>query len=232
MKFDLEEIQETLTSLDPQNIGSWPVFVKAAIFAAAFAAVFALGYYLLIADVIANLQKEQQTEVKLVKEFEEKSFQAANLEEFTKQMAELDNSYAALLRQLPKETEVPGLLEDITHTGLGSGLRFDTIDLAKEEAIEFYAVLPINLTVRGGYHGLAGFVSGVAALPRIVTLHDFIIEEDKAGEVRSPGSMLKMVIKAKTYRYQDEPQAVEADASSDTGKADPRGKAQPKGKAK
>lgn len=228
MKFDLEEIQETLGSLDPQNIGSWPVYIKAVIFAAVFVAVFTAGNYFLVVDVITKLQKQQETEAKLIKEFEEKSFQAANLEEFTKQMEELDNSYAALLRQLPKETEVPGLLEDITHTGLGSGLRFDSIDLGKEEGIEFYAVLPINLTVRGAYHGLAGFVSGVAALPRIVTLHDFVIDTDKSADIRTPGSMLTMVIKAKTYRYKDEPAENKAPVSAPQGRAKPPAK----GKAK
>ena len=228
MKFDLEEIQETLSTLDPQNVGSWPVYVKAAIYVAVFVAVFAAGNYFFVVDVITKLQKQQEAEVKLIKEFEEKSFQAANLEEFTKQMEELDNSYAALLRQLPKETEVPGLLEDITHTGLSSGLRFDSIDLGKEEGIEFYAVLPINLNVRGSYHGLAGFVSGVAALPRIVTLHDFVIDTDKSADARTQGSLLTMVIKARTYRYKDDSEATPTPASAPKGKAKPK----PKGKTK
>jgi len=108
-----------------------------------------------------------------------------------------------LLRQLPRDTEVPGLLEDITNTGLGSGLKFDSIDLGQEEDVEFYSVLPIDLVVRGGFHGLAGFMSGVSALPRIVTLHDFVITAEQSNS-RAMGTKLKMVIKAKTYRYQDE----------------------------
>jgi type IV pilus assembly protein PilO len=201
---------ETLQNLDPQNIGSWPLFIRVAIFVIVFVAVFIGGNYFLVQPVYNDLQRQQQTESKLLKDYESKSFQAANLEEFKKQMEDLDSSYLALLRQLPKETEVPGLLEDITATGLGAGLKFDSISLRKEERVEFYSVLPIDLKVKGSYHGLAGFVSGVAALPRIVTLHDFVIDSADKGKGSTTdsssaiGLSLKMDISAKTYRYQDE----------------------------
>lgn len=203
VKIDFQEILETVQNLDPENIGSWPSYVKNGIYVLVFIAVFVAGNYFLVADMRTKLISEKANEEKLIKEFEDKSFKAANLEEFKKQMEDLDGSYAALLRQLPRDTEVPGLLEDITHTGLGSGLKFDSINLGKEEAVEFYAVLPIDLVVRGGFHGLAGFMSGVAALPRIVTLHDFVIEAEQT-DTRSLGTKLNMVIKAKTYRYKDE----------------------------
>ncbi len=210
MNFDINELMETLQNLDPQNIGGWPLFVRVAIFVLVFVVVFVAGNYFLVQPVFEDLQKQKQTESKLIKDYESKSFQAANLEEFKKQMEDLDSSYAALLKQLPRDTEVPGLLEDITATGLGAGLEFDSINLRNEEKVEFYSVLPIDLKVRGGYHGLAGFVSGVAALPRIVTLHDFVIDAapDKGGSSSSTttaiGVNLKMDINAKTYRYQDE----------------------------
>jgi len=110
-------------------------------------------------------------------------------------------SFGALLRQLPSDTEVPGLLEDISHTGLGSGLELDSIDLGKEANKEFYSELPINISVQGGYHALGTFVSGVAALPRIVTLHDFKIKP-----TGDRPNHLKMSVQARTYRYnsQDE----------------------------
>jgi len=203
MKIDFAEIQDTLQNLDPENIGSWPSFVKAGIYVLVFVLVFVTGNYFLVIDMRDQLVRDQAKEQQLIQEFEDKSFKAANLEEFKKQMEDLDGSYEALLRQLPRDTEVPGLLEDITNTGLGSGLKFDKIGLGKEEAVEFYAVLPIDLEVRGGFHGLAGFMSGVAALPRIVTLHDFVIEAETV-DSRSLGTKLEMVIKAKTYRYQDE----------------------------
>lgn len=202
VKIDFQEILETVQNLDPESIGSWPSFVKNGIYVAAFIAVFVAGNTLLVADVRNKLIAEKANEEKYIKEFEEKSFQSANLEEFKKQMEDLDSSYAALLKQLPRSTDVPDLLEDITHTGLGSGLKFDAITPGKEESVEFYSVLPIDLTVRGGFHGLAGFMSGVAALPRIVTLHDFVIEAEKT-DLRALGTKLSMKINAKTYRYQD-----------------------------
>ncbi len=203
MKIDFEEIQETLQNLDPENIGSWPAFVKNGIYLIVFVVVFVAGNYFLVNDLRTKLSRAQTEESKLIKEFEDKSFKAANLEEFRKQMEDLDGSYEALLRQLPQKTEVPGLLDDITHTGLGSGLIFDKIDPGAEEEVEFYSVLPIDLEVRGGFHGLAGFMSGVAALPRIVTLHDFVIEAQNT-ESRALGTKLQMKIKAKTYRYKSD----------------------------
>ena len=114
-------------------------------------------------------------------------------------MAEMETSFGVLLRQLPSDTEVPGLLEDITRTGLGSGLEFEEIKLLQEVAQQFYIELPIQISVVGSYHDLATFVSGVASLPRIVTLHDFEIKPVASGD----NTKLRMKILAKTYRYND-----------------------------
>ena len=114
-------------------------------------------------------------------------------------MKEMETSFGALLRQLPSDTEVPGLLEDITRTGLGSGLEFEEIKLLPEAAQQFYIELPIQISVVGTYHDLATFVSGVASLPRIVTLHDFSIMPASDGST----TQLRMSILAKTYRYND-----------------------------
>ncbi|MNT46873.1 Pilus assembly protein, PilO [compost metagenome] len=114
-------------------------------------------------------------------------------------MQEMEVSFGALLRQLPSDTEVPGLLEDITRTGLGSGLEFEEIKLLPEVTQPFYIELPIQVVVVGGYHDLATFVSGVASLPRIVTLHDF---ETKPVGTES-ASVIRMSVMAKTYRYND-----------------------------
>ena len=144
-------------------------------------------------------------EISLKEQFSSKAFQAANLDAYKAQMREMEESLGALLGQLPSDTEVPGLLEDITRTGLGSGLEFEEIKLQPEVAQQFYIELPIQIVVVGGYHDLATFVSGVASLPRIVTLHDFEITlPAKQGDEPVSSSALRMSILAKTYRYNDE----------------------------
>ena len=135
----------------------------------------------------------------LKEQFSRKAIQAANLDAYKEQMQEMEISFGALLRQLPSDTEVPGLLEDITRTGLGSGLEFEEIKLLPEVAQQFYIELPIQIKVTGSYHDLATFVSGVASLPRIVTLHDFQLAPARVEN----SSRLNMQIMAKTYRYND-----------------------------
>ena len=133
-----------------------------------------------------------------MKSFEEKAFKASNLDAYKEQMKEMENTFGALLRQLPSDTEVPGLLEDISHTGLTAGLNFNSIKLAPENSREFYVELPIDIEVKGGFLAFGSFVSAVAALPRIVTLHDFDIAPSSEGTQE-----LVMKIRAKTYRYKE-----------------------------
>ncbi|QHF05486.1 type 4a pilus biogenesis protein PilO [Pseudomonas asturiensis] len=189
-----------INELDLSNMGSWPAAVKAISGMLVAVLIFALGYFLFIQDLEAQLTGAQASEASLKEQFTTKAFQAANLEPYKKQMEEMENTFGALLRQLPSDTEVPGLLEDITRTGLGSGLEFEEIKLLPEAVQQFYIELPIQITVVGGYHDLATFVSGVASLPRIVTLHDFDI---KPVDSKVSGK-LRMSILAKTYRYNDE----------------------------
>ncbi len=193
----LESIQNfDVNDLDPNEIGIWPLPVKILLCAIVFAATLAGGYYFFLKDKQAELEKVQATEVKLKQAFEKKAGEAANLEAYKAQIAEMKKTFGGLLRQLPSDTEVPGLLEDITETGLGSGLDFRSIKLQRERAREFYVELPIAIQANGGYHELAAFVSGVSSLPRIVTLHNFKITPGKGG-------ILQMSITAKTYRYKD-----------------------------
>jgi type IV pilus assembly protein PilO len=146
----------------------------------------------------AQLATAETKEVTLKKDFEKKAFQAANLEAYRQQLAEMEESFGALVSQLPSDTEVPGLLEDITNKGLLNGLEITAIDLQKEQAKEFYVELPIAILASGSYHDLGAFISGMAGLPRIVTLHDFqITAKDK-----DPNN-LELKITAKTYRYKD-----------------------------
>ncbi|MFG0805755.1 type 4a pilus biogenesis protein PilO [Pseudomonas fluvialis] len=195
----LESLKKVeLSELDLNNIGVWPAPVKFIFAVILFVVVLALGYHFHLKDLQASLDAQVMEEQTLKQQFSTKAFQAANLDAYKEQMAEMEESFGALLRQLPSDTEVPGLLEDITRTGLGSGLDFEQIKLLPEVTQQFYIELPIQIDVVGSYHDLATFVSGVASLPRIVTLHDFSI-----APVAESSSRLKMGILAKTYRYND-----------------------------
>ncbi len=188
-----------ISDLDFENVGSWPAAVKVIIWVAALALVLVGGYYYHIKDMQLELETIEAKEVKLKKEFEKKAFKAANLEAYRKQMAEMEESFGALVAQLPSDTEVPGLLEDITNKGLLNGLDITSIDLKKERSREFYVELPIAISAAGSYHDLGAFISGMAGLPRIVTLHDFSISAKD-----TDSNNLKMNIVAKTYRYKNE----------------------------
>jgi type IV pilus assembly protein PilO len=199
---DLGELMDELNSLDFENVGGWPTPIKIGAAILVLVVVVALGYFLSISDANQTLEQQRREEATLLQGYEKKAFEAHNLDQFRKQLAEMEQTFGALLKQLPKDTEVPGLLEDITHTGLGSGLEFENIELRNEIEKEFYAELPINIQVIGDYHGFGSFVSGVASLPRIVTLHDFTVTRpsDSNQELAALG-LLRMDITAKTYRY-------------------------------
>lgn len=202
-KFDLQEFIETLNTLDPENIGSWPQAVKILVYIIVFITVIVLGYVFDISTLRQTLDKAREEQGVLLQDFEQKVFKANNLEVYKKQLKEMEDSFGSLLRQLPQDTEVPGLLEDITHTGLGSGLEFDGIDLGTEASKEFYAELPIDIKVHGDYHAFGAFVSGVSALPRIVTLHNYTIKPMQNRLADSGAPVLAMEIQAKTYRYKE-----------------------------
>jgi type IV pilus assembly protein PilO len=199
---ELRELDVNELSLD--NIGSWPVSVKFIAWVLVFVLVVILGYFYNIADLRDQLAQTKAKETELRKEFEDKAFKAANLEALRKQMAEMEVSFGALVKQLPSDTEVPGLIEDITNKGVESGLEIKGIKLEPEQTKEFYVELPISIEVTGSYHDFGTFVSGIAGLPRIVTLHNFKIAPVGANNAR-PGEtqtgILSMSISAKTYRY-------------------------------
>lgn len=196
----LESLKKVdVNDLDFNNIGSWPGALKVIVCVLVLGMLLGLGYQFHLKDLQANLERVEAQEVALRKDFEDKSFRSANLEAYREQLAEIEERFSGLLKQLPKDSEVPGLLEDITQMGLNSGLEFESITLSPEVAKQFYVELPINIVVRGSYHDLATFVSGVAGLPRIVTLNDFTIEP--ANETNP--DLLVMSIVAKTYRYNE-----------------------------
>ncbi|MEE4278658.1 MAG: type 4a pilus biogenesis protein PilO [Halieaceae bacterium] len=191
-EFDVNDI-----SLD--NIGTLPVPVKIILCLLLFMAVLAGGYYYHIKGLQEQLATVQSRENTLKQEYEQKAFQVANLDAYRRQMAEMEESFGALISQLPSDTEVPGLLEDITNKGLLNGLQISSIDLQPEVSREFYVELPIAIVASGSYHDLGAFISGMAGLPRIVTLHDFTIE----AVTDSSTASLDLNITAKTYRYKD-----------------------------
>ena len=185
-----------INDLDVNNAGIWPAPIKAVVVLIIFGLIIGGGYWFFIKDQSAQLERVEKTEQELRKKYEEKAYQVANLEVFKAQMAEMEETFGALVRQLPSETEVPGLLEDITNTALGSGLALQEVKLQPEQRRDFYSELPINIRVSGSYHELASFVSSVASLPRIVTLHDLTIEP-----TGGDGERLDMQVVARTYRY-------------------------------
>ncbi|MBU2874098.1 MULTISPECIES: type 4a pilus biogenesis protein PilO [Marinobacter] len=185
-----------INDLDINNAGIWPAPIKAIVVLIVFGLIMGGGYWFFIKDQYVQLDRVEKTEQDLRKKYEEKAYQVANLEVFKTQMVEMEETFGALVRQLPSETEVPGLLEDITNTALGSGLALQEVKLQPEQKRDFYSELPINIRVTGSYHELASFVSSVASLPRIVTLHDLTIKPTGGDNER-----LDMQVVARTYRY-------------------------------
>lgn len=196
----LEDLKKLdLSELDLNNIGSWPAVVKVIACFLVLVVVLALGYQFQLKDRQLDLEQRSAEELALKEQFSSKAFQSANLEAYKSQMQEMESSFTGLLRQLPSDTEVPGLLEDVTRTGLNSGLEFQEIKLLPEITQQFYIELPIQISVLGRYEDLATFASAVASLPRIVTLHDFELKPE-GGE---NSSRLRMNVLARTYRYND-----------------------------
>jgi len=184
-----------ISELEYQNIGVWPLLFKALLCSAVFILIVVLGYFFHVKDLYLNLESVATKEAALRKTYQEKAYEAANLEAYRQQMIEVEESFGTLLAQLPGDTEVPGLLEDITEIGYGSSLEIKTISLQPEQAEEFYVELPIKIVAEGGYHDVGTFVSGVAGLPRIVTLHNYSMKANKEG------NRLIFEVEAKTYRY-------------------------------
>jgi len=188
-----------LNELDLTNVARWPAAARAVVIIFIMGGVIFLGYWFHTKDQLVDLGNAEQREVDLKVIFEKKAQQAANLEAYEQQLEEMRESFGAMLRQLPNKTEVADLLVAVSQTGLASGLDFDLFKPQGEVPREFYAELPINIQVIGTYHEFGDFVSGVAALPRIVTVHDIGISPRE-----KDGSLLVMNLVAKTYRYLDE----------------------------
>lgn len=195
----LEQLKNfDISDVDIQRAGVWPLPVKIFVCIAAVMVILIANYFLVIKDKNTELAAAEAQEQVLFKSFESKAREAANLEGYREQMIKMEESFDAILRQLPSDTEVPGLLEDIDEKGVSSRLSIDRIELLSEQSSEFYIELPIKIEVTGGYHELGAFVSGIAGMPRIVTLHDYTIKR-----LRNQPD-LHMEILARTYRYKSQ----------------------------
>jgi type IV pilus assembly protein PilO len=188
---------DDLKNINVNDVSSWPIPIKIVGVGFVCIAILLVGYFAFVQGMLEEYEAAKQKEQGLFETYSNKKALAINLPAYKQQMEEMQQTFGSLLRQLPNSTEVPDLLVDITQAGLGRGLEFVLFKPEKEAPKEFYAELPISVQVIGGYHELAGFVSDVAALPRIVTFGDLVISAQK-------DKKLSMSAKARTYRYLDE----------------------------
>jgi type IV pilus assembly protein PilO len=192
---------EELQSLDANDAGRWPLPFRIAVIAIVFMLASGLGiYWFIIKDKAPQLERAQTEEQELRLTFENKQRKAANYDAYKAQLGQIEQSFGTMLRQLPGETEIPSLIVDISQTGLAAGLQEKLFVPQAEVRRDFYAEKPIKIRLTGGYHEIGSFVSGIAALPRIVTLHDINITPEKSKGFDN----LSMEVTAKTYRYIDE----------------------------
>ena len=192
------DIVAELNNFDLNNIGSAPLPLRIIVIVMLCAALIGAGYYFDTQNQLVELEKVEAKEGELRKTFEFKQKKAANLEIYKQQLEDMRKTFGTLLRQLPSKTEIPSLIVDVSQTGLASGLEIDLFKPGTEVKKEFYAEKPIHLNVKGKYHQFGRFVSGVSALPRIVTLHDITLTPGEKGQPMTMGAV------AKTYRYLEE----------------------------
>lgn len=194
-------VVEELQNLDVNDVGRWPLVFRVAVIAIVFVVVVGLGvYWFIVQDKAPQLERVEQEEEQLRITFESKQRKAANYDAYKAQLSQIEQSFGTMLRQLPGETEIPSLIVDISQTGLAAGLQEKLFVPQPEIPRDFYAEKPIKIRLTGGYHEIGNFVSGIAALPRIVTLHNINISREDTSTFDS----LSIEVTAKTYRYLDE----------------------------
>ncbi len=204
-------IIEEIRNLDVNDIGRWPLLFRVAFIALAFIAATGVGYYYFVYELkMPVLERAEAQELELRMSFEAKQRKAANFDAYQQQLAEIERSFGTMLRQLPGKTEIPNLLVDISQTGLGAGLDEKLFQPMDEIQKDFYAEKPIKIRLDGSYHEFGDFVSEIAALPRIVTLHDIQISSEAGADIDFDDLVLDVI--AKTYRYMDDEEQVESQA--------------------
>jgi type IV pilus assembly protein PilO len=208
---------EELRRLNIRDVGNWPMLPKIGILFAIFVAILVAGYFFDWRDQWETLEVAQAEEVKLKDQYGQKKAKAINFELYVQQLNEVEQSFGALVKQLPNRSEIDALLTDINQAGLGRGLQFELFrPAAQEKMAEFYAELPIKIRITGTYHDMGAFASDVAQLPRIVTLNDVVIANDKG--------MLSLDAEAKTFRYLDEDEIAKQKAIAKAKAAKDKGK--------
>ena len=206
-------LMEELRTLNVREPGRWPAPIRALAVGICFVIVSAaLIYFFVWSTRVPDLDQSEEQETRLRAEFHDKHAKATNLAVYKQQLADIEKSFGAMLRQLPSKTEVPNLLVDISQTGLAAALAEKLFQPGQEVKKDFYAELPIHIQLTGSYHEFGAFVSGIAALPRIVTLHDIqiapVAKNDKGGGT----DQLQLDLTAKTYRYLDDDEVAAAEA--------------------
>jgi len=196
-KFDPEEFK----NLDANNVGSWPVMVKAVVVLVLFAIAIVAGWYFDTQKQQEQLAAEKRKEIDLREKFKQKQWEAATLPKLQEQLREIESNLEELQNRLPNKAQVAGLIQDISQQAIATGLSSELFKPGREEVGQVYVKLPIQLRLNGDYHSFGNFVSGIAAMPRIVTQHDIRIDAKSGKESDKP---LTMELTAQIYRYLDE----------------------------
>ncbi len=197
-KIDFQSIADDFRFMNPNEPGSWPLIPRITVLVGLFIAIVAAGWWFIWSDQIVDLESKEREEGTLKQQFLDKKRQAVNLDLYVQQLAEIDRSFGALLKQLPDKSEIEALLIEINQAGLGRGLQFELFKPGQEQIKDFYAELPITVKINGGYHDFGAFAADIAKLPRIVTLNNIAITPIK------DGGQLSLDATTKTFRYLDE----------------------------
>jgi len=195
---DFNSIADDFRFMNPNDPGGWPLVPKITVLIGLFALIIAAGWWFVWNDQFIDLETKEREEETLKQQFLDKKRQAVNLDLYVQQLAEIDRSFGALLKQLPDKSEIEALLIEINQAGLGRGLQFELFKPGQEQVKDFYAELPITVKINGGYHDFGAFAADIAKLPRIVTLNNIAITPVKEG------GQLSLDATTKTFRYLDE----------------------------
>lgn len=195
---DFQSLADDFRNLNPNDPGAWPLAPRVALLVGLLVLAMAAGWWFLWSDQLTELEQREQEELSLKQQYLEKKKQAVNLDLYREQLAEIDRSFGALLKQLPNKSEIDALLIEVNQAGLGRGLQFDLFRPAQEQIKDFYAELPVAVKINGSYHDFGAFAADIAKLPRIVTLNNISIAPSK------DASVLTLDATTKTFRYLDE----------------------------
>ena len=212
-KFDFQRVLDDFRHMNPNDPGSWQLVPRVAVLCGVFLLILVLGWWFVWSDQLAGLESKENEERTLKEQYVEKKRQAVNLDLYTQQLAEIDRSFGALLKQLPNKSEIEALLIEVNQAGLGRGLQFELFRPSQELMKDFYAEMPIVVKVNGGYHDFGAFAADVGKLPRIVTLNNLSITPLK------DGGSLTMDATIKTFRYLDDEEIAKQKKIADEKKA-------------